>query len=169
MNDLTRILMADDDPDDRLLVREAMDDARLPNPLEFVVDGQELMDRLRCQGKFAELAGAPLPDLILLDLNMPRKDGRECIKEIREDPSLRHLPIIVLTTSHADEDVLKTYRLGVNSFITKPATFDRLVKVMHSLAQYWFKVVKLPAYWKSARRGAKSIQTTGAHAAQQVG
>ena len=137
------ILMADDDPDDRLLSKEALDEARLANVLNFVEDGEELMDYLFQRGKFTE-ENAPRPGLILLDLNMPKKDGRQALKEIKTDPSLRMIPIVVLTTSKAEEDILRTYELGVNSYITKPVTFDGMVNVMNSLGKYWFEIVELP-------------------------
>ena len=138
------ILMADDDEDDRLMTKEALEEARLKNELRFVEDGEELMNYLRHQGEYADAEKAPRPGLILLDLNMPRKDGREALKEIKADPELRRIPIIVLTTSKAEEDILRTYDLGVNSFITKPVSFDGLVEVMKSLALYWLEIVELP-------------------------
>ena len=129
------ILMADDDPDDRAMAREAMEEARLAVPFETVGDGEELMDYLRRQGEYSYLDGAPLPGLILLDLNMPRKDGREALKEIKADPSLRKIPIVVLTTSKEEEDVCRTYELGVSSFIVKPVTFEGMVDVMTQQVQ----------------------------------
>lgn len=138
------ILMADDDPDDQLLVQDAFDEIRLANPLEFVEDGIELMDYLHRRGAYAHLAGTPLPGLILLDLNMPRKDGREALGEIKHDPVLRAIPIIVLTTSNAEEDILRTYDLGTNSFIIKPVTFDKLVEIIRKVTQYWLEIVRLP-------------------------
>ena len=138
------ILMADDDEDDRLMTKEALEEARLKNDLRFVEDGEELMNYLRHQGEYTDDEKAPRPGLILLDLNMPRKDGREALKEIKADPELRRIPIIVLTTSKAEEDILRTYDLGVNSFITKPVSFDGLVEVMKSLALYWLEIVELP-------------------------
>ncbi|OHE81222.1 MAG: two-component system response regulator, partial [Lysobacterales bacterium GWF1_69_6] len=114
------ILMADDDPDDRLMTQEAFTECRLGNPLKFVADGEELMDYLHHRGDFADELAAPRPGLILLDLNMPRKDGREALREIRADPALRGIPVVILTTSKAEEDVVRSYRDGVNSFITKP-------------------------------------------------
>ncbi|MDZ7261448.1 MAG: response regulator, partial [candidate division KSB1 bacterium] len=114
------ILMAEDDPEDRLLVKDAWEESRVLNELRFVEDGEELMDYLYRRGPYAEPARAPRPGLILLDLNMPRKDGREALKEIKADPELRRIPIVVLTTSKAEEDILRTYDLGANSFITKP-------------------------------------------------
>ena len=124
------ILIADDDPDDRLLIKEALAEARLANELQFVTDGVELMDFLHRRGEYAAQANAPLPGLILRDLIMPRKDGREALEEIRSDARLKRIPVVVLTTSQADRDVLRTYDLGVNSFITKPVTFEGLVDVM---------------------------------------
>lgn len=137
------ILMADDDPDDRLLSKEALEEARLVNVLNFVEDGEELMDYLYQRGKFTE-ENAPRPGIILLDLNMPKKDGRQALKEIKADPSLKMIPIVVLTTSKAEEDIIRTYELGVNSYITKPVTFDGMVNVMNSLGKYWFEIVELP-------------------------
>jgi len=143
--DAVIILMADDDPDDRLMAREALEEARLVNELRFVEDGEQLLDYLKRRGRFAEPDAAPRPGLILLDLNMPRKSGREALAEIKADPELRSIPVVVLTTSKAEEDILRSYDLGVNSFITKPVTFDGLVEVMRSLARYWFEIVALPA------------------------
>jgi CheY-like chemotaxis protein len=141
---LITILIADDDADDRKLTEEAFGECRLANAVHFVEDGQELMDYLRRQGNFAHLAGGPLPGLILLDLNMPRKDGREALKEIKADPELRRIPVIVLTTSKAEEDILRTYDLGVNSYVTKPVTFASLVDTIKVLGDYWFEIVELP-------------------------
>lgn len=139
------ILMADDDPDDCLLAREALAESRLANHLHFVSDGEELMDYMYQRGKYAEPGSAPRPGLILLDLNMPRKDGREALKEIKADSNLCHIPIIVLTTSKADEDIYRSYAQGANSFITKPVTFASLVQVMRTLEKYWFEIVELPS------------------------
>ena len=138
------ILLADDDPDDRQLTRDAFGENRLANDLHCVEDGEELMDYLRRRGRYSDLNGEPLPGLILLDLNMPRKDGREALKEIKEDPILRRIPIVVLTTSKAEEDILRSYDLGVNSYVTKPVTFKSLVELIKVLGQYWFEVGKLP-------------------------
>ena len=138
------ILLADDDADDRMLAKDALKESRLANDLRFVENGEELMEYLRRQGQFADEGKSPTPGLILLDLNMPRKDGREALKEIKSDPNLRHIPIVVLTTSKAEEDIYRTYDLGVNSFITKPVTFDGLVNVMRTLGTYWFEIVELP-------------------------
>ena len=137
------ILIADDDEDDRMLAEDALRESRLANHIRFVEDGEALMDYLYRRGEFTE--DAPRPGLILLDLNMPRKDGREALAEIKRDPSLRTIPVVVLTTSKAEEDILRTYDLGVNSFVTKPVTFDGLVEVMQALGRYWFEIVELPA------------------------
>lgn len=138
------ILMADDDEDDRLLTKEALAENRIVNDLYSVENGEELMDYLYQRGNYSNPAVAPRPTLILLDLNMPRKDGREAIEEIKSDPELRSIPIVVLTTSKAEEDILKTYDLGVSSFITKPVDFKSLVEIMNALGTYWFQIVKLP-------------------------
>jgi CheY-like chemotaxis protein len=138
------ILIADDDDDDRVLVRDALSESRLANDLRFVGDGEELLEYLRRQGKYTDARSSPRPGLILLDLNMPRMDGREALREIKADPELRCIPVVVLTTSKAEEDIYKTYDLGVNSFISKPVTFDGLVAIMHGLRRYWFEIVELP-------------------------
>ena len=138
------ILIADDDPEDRELTRDALQECRLANEVHFVRDGEELMEYLRREGPYANLMEQPLPGLILLDLNMPRKDGREALKEIKSDRDLRRIPVVVLTTSKADEDILRTYDLGVNSYVTKPVTFDSLVETLKVLGKYWFEIVVLP-------------------------
>jgi CheY-like chemotaxis protein len=138
------ILLADDDPDDRKLTQDALAESRLGNELRCVEDGRELLEYLRRQGRFAESGAAPRPGLILLDLNMPRMDGREALHEIKSDPSLRSIPVVVLTTSKREEDVFRTYDLGVNSFITKPVSFESLVEVVRVLGRYWFEIVELP-------------------------
>ena len=139
------IVLADDDPDDCVLAREALEESRLANELHIVGDGEELLAYLRHEGAYAEPGSSPRPDLILLDLNMPRKDGREALREIKADPSLRSIPIVVLTTSRAEEDIYRTYDLGVSSFISKPVTFEGLVHVMKVLGRYWFEIVELPS------------------------
>jgi CheY-like chemotaxis protein len=136
------ILLADDDPDDRLLVREAFEENHLLNVVHTVEDGEELMDYLRKKGKFAETAVRP--NMILLDLNMPRKSGLEALQEIKADPELRRIPVVVLTTSKAEEDIIRSYDLGVNSFIVKPVTFESLVELVKTLGNYWFQIVELP-------------------------
>ena len=138
------ILLADDDEDDRLMTRDALRDARLHNDLRFVIDGVDLLDYLHRRGRHADPASSPRPGLILLDLNMPRMDGREALKKIKEDPDLRSIPVVILTTSKAEEDIVRTYDLGVNSFITKPVTFLGLVDVMKVFTRYWLEIVDLP-------------------------
>jgi two-component system response regulator len=138
------ILMADDDADDRLLTRKALEESRVLNELYFVEDGEDLLDFLRHRGKFSDPDRAPRPGLILLDLNMPRKDGREALAEIKADPALRRIPVVVMTTSQAEEDIFRSYDLGASSFITKPVTFDRLVDLMKTLGRYWIEFVELP-------------------------
>lgn len=135
------ILLADDDPDDRLLVREAFEESHLLNTLETVEDGEELMNYLNQRGDYA---GKPMPNLILLDLNMPRKNGMEALEEIKADANLRRIPVVILTTSKAEEDVVRTYDLGVNSFVVKPVTFESLVELVKELGRYWFQIVELP-------------------------
>lgn len=137
------ILMADDDADDRMLAEDAMKESRLGNTFRTVEDGQELMDYLTRRGRYAH-EDAPRPGLILLDLNMPRKDGRQALQEIKSDPALRQIPVVILTTSKTEEDVLRSYDLGANSFISKPVTFDRLVDIVRTLGNYWFRIVELP-------------------------
>lgn len=138
------LLIADDDPDDRMMTQAALEESYLLNNLYFVENGQELMDFLKRRGKYTDPATSPRPDLVLLDLNMPRKDGREALMEIKADPELRSIPIIVLTTSKSEQDILKSYDLGVNCFISKPVLFEELIEVVRSIGQYWFDIVKLP-------------------------
>ena len=138
------ILMADDDPDDRQLTKEAFQEAKLANDLRFVVDGVELLDYLNRRGKFADPATSPRPSIILLDLNMPRKDGREALKELKADPRFRLIRVIIMTTSRAEEDILRTYNLSAASYITKPVTFESLVDVVKTLGKYWLEIVELP-------------------------
>lgn len=138
------ILVADDDPEDCMLLKEAFQESRLVNSLRFVSDGQELVDYLYRQGRFGDPAESPRPGLILLDLNMPKKDGREALGEIKSDPDLRRIPVVILTTSKAEEDIFRSYDLGVNSYVTKPVTFESLVEVVRTLRQYWFGIVQLP-------------------------
>jgi CheY-like chemotaxis protein len=139
------ILVCDDDEDDRMLTQQALEDAKISNALRFVHDGEQLLDYLYQRGEFAgELGLAPRPGLILLDLNMPKMDGRDALKLIKEDSSIRDIPIVVLTTSSLDEDIIRSYQLGVNSFITKPVTFSGLVEAMNVLGRYWLEIVELP-------------------------
>ncbi|HVK08249.1 MAG TPA: response regulator [Gemmataceae bacterium] len=138
------ILMADDDPDDRQLTREAFEEAKLANDLRFVEDGVELLEYLHRRGKYADPQTSPRPGLILLDLNMPRKDGREALQEIKADPKLKRIRIVIMTTSKAEEDILRTYNLSAASYITKPVTFEALVDVVRTLGKYWLEIVELP-------------------------
>ena len=138
------ILMAEDDEDDRLLTQHAFDESCLANPLFFVNDGEELLDYLYHRGRYTASEQFPLPGLILLNLNMPKKDGREVLQEIKADANLKHIPVIVLTTSYEEEDVMRSYSLGVSSFITKPITFEQLVEVIQCIGHYWFEIVALP-------------------------
>ena len=141
------ILMADDDEEDRDLTREALERAHLTNEVHFVGDGQELLDYLRHEGRYrGDGDDAPTPGIILLDLNMPKKDGREALAEIKADPRLKTIPVVVLTTSRDEEDVIRSYNLGVSSFITKPVTFGSLVDVMGTWGRYWFEIVELPGH-----------------------
>lgn len=143
-NEPVCILLADDDPDDRMLTERALKKSRLANRLEMVEDGEELMRYLKREGEYAGPGAAPRPGLILLDLNMPRKDGREALQEIKSDAVLRRIPVVVLTTSEAEQDILKSYDLGVNAFVTKPVTFDALATAIQRLSDFWFEIVKLP-------------------------
>ena len=138
------ILMADDDPDDRQLTREAFEEARLANELRFVEDGVELLDYLNRRGKYSDPASSPRPGIILLDLNMPRKDGREALEELKADPRFRAIRVIILTTSKAEEDIIRSYNLSAASYITKPVTFESLVDVVRTLGKYWLEIVELP-------------------------
>ena len=139
------ILICDDDEDDRMLTQQALEAAKISNALKFVEDGEQLLDYLYQRGEYAgETGSAPRPGLILLDLNMPKKDGREALTEIKADPKLRHIPVVILTTSKAEEDILRSYDLGVNSYITKPVTFQGLAEALKILNQYWFQLVRLP-------------------------
>lgn len=137
------ILMADDDADDRMLMKEALEENKLMNKLSFVEDGAELLDYLYKKGKFVKQE-TDRPGLILLDLNMPRVDGREALRLIKSDPTLRRIPVIVLTTSTSEDDISASYDLGVNSYISKPAKFTDLVRVAREIGYYWFRTVELP-------------------------
>jgi len=136
-----RILMVEDNPDDIELTMEALKDAKVGNILKVVKDGEEALMYLRSEDPFR---GSPRPDLILLDLNMPKKDGREVLKEIKNDPSLRRIPVVILTTSQAEEDILHTYDLHANCYISKPVDFNQFLKVVRSIEDFWLTVVKLP-------------------------
>jgi two-component system response regulator len=134
------IVLADDDEDDRLLILDAIREARITSDVHVVRDGIELLAFLRGDGT----TPPPAPQLILLDLNMPRMDGRQALAEIRADPRLRPIPVVILTTSKAQEDLLRTYELGANSYIPKPVTFMGLVEAMKVIGRYWFEIVELP-------------------------
>jgi CheY-like chemotaxis protein len=139
------ILLCDDDDDDRMLTIQALEEAHVSNAVETVEDGEQLLDFLYQRGRYAgETGAAPRPGLILLDLNMPKMDGREALKIIKADPNLRDIPVVVLTTSRAEQDILLSYDLGVNSFISKPVTFSGLVEAMNVLGRYWLEIVELP-------------------------
>jgi CheY-like chemotaxis protein len=138
------ILMADDDADDRLLANDALLDCAFEGQVRFVEDGEELVCYLRRSGKYNAAEANPRPGLILLDLNMPRKNGKEVLKEIKADPALRQIPVVVFTTSRSDTDIAAVYELGANSFVVKPTGYDDLVGIMRSLKQYWFSIVQLP-------------------------
>lgn len=140
----TTILVAEDDPDDRDLVREAFRESRLEDDLRFVISGEELLDYLHRRPPYEDRILHPTPALVLLDLNMPGMGGREALERIKGDPALKHIPLVVMTTSKAEEDILGSYQHGANSFITKPISFDGLVKVMSGLDQYWLNIVDLP-------------------------
>ena len=145
-----RIVVADDDADDRMMIKDAFDESKLGNPIDFVEDGVELMEYLNRQGKWTHLTNQPFPGFILLDLNMPRKDGRTVLKEIKESSELHRIPIVILTTSKAEEDIIRTYNLGVNSFICKPVSFDKLVDIVKTVGHYWIEIVALPPECKRA-------------------
>src|SRR5438552_12858833 len=147
------LLLADDDPDDRLLARQALEKSRLANDLRCVEDGEELLDYLHRRGKYSDPKESPRPGLILLDLNMPRKDGREALREIKSDPKLRDIPVGVLTTSKAEEDIARSYNLGVNSYITNPVKSSALVEVMRARGKYWCELVELPGPRHADRHG----------------
>ena len=139
------ILIAEDDPDDRLLILEALEENKLASNIRFVEDGEELMNYLLQTGKYTESTDSPRPSLILLDLNMPKKDGREALKEIKNIPTLKQIPVVVLSTSQSYEDISYSYSVGGNSYIAKPTSYKNLVEVMKSLGEFWFSVAKLPS------------------------
>jgi CheY-like chemotaxis protein len=139
------ILLADDDEEDRAMTVDALRQKRVANDIRCVADGQELVDYLFRRGEYADTDDAPRPGLILLDLNMPKKDGREALVEMKSDPMLRSIPVVVLTTSSSEEDIVRTYDLGVNSFISKPVTFNGLMEAMDVFSRYWLEIVELPA------------------------
>ncbi|MBM9502359.1 response regulator [Leptospira sp. 201903071] len=138
------ILVAEDDPDDRLLMTEGFRENNLANPLHFVKDGEELFDFLKNQGEYSDIRKYPRPGFILLDLNMPKMDGREVLKSIKSIPEFKKIPVIVLTTSREEEDMLQTYDLGANSFIRKPVDFNAFMETIRTLGEYWLEIVELP-------------------------
>ena len=138
------ILVAEDDPEDCLFIKEAFSDGHADSCLRFVEDGERLMDYLRQRGDYADPLAAPHPSIVLLDLNMPRKDGREALREIKMDPELRRIPVVILTTSKEEEDILRSYDLGANSYLTKPVTFSALAESLKTLGSYWLETVELP-------------------------
>jgi CheY-like chemotaxis protein len=140
----TTILIAEDDPDDRLLVKDAFEEIRLNTHLRFVEDGEDLMDYLCRRGRYRRQEPAPKPAIIFLDLNMPKKDGREALGEIKANSKLRAIPIVILTTSKEEEEIIRSYDLGANSYVIKPMTFKELARVVKDLARYWLKIVELP-------------------------
>lgn len=135
------ILLVEDNPGDVVLTREALNESKMANHLHVVEDGIAAMEFLLRQGQYADV---PRPDLIMLDLNLPRKDGRQVLAEIKADPDLRPIPIVILTTSDADEDILRTYHLHANCYITKPVVFEKFIKVVRSIKEFWFTIVRLP-------------------------
>lgn len=143
-SDPINILMAEDDPNDRLLTQEALSESQAVVEIDFVADGLELLQLLRCEGRYAERAGTPLPGIILLDLNMPRMDGREALTRLKTDPQLKHIPVVILTNSKDDDDITHAYELGASSYVLKPAGFHELVMLMDEICRYWFRVVELP-------------------------
>jgi CheY-like chemotaxis protein len=145
------ILLADDDEEDRMLACDALAESRLSNDITCVTDGEDLMDYLHRRGKYAPPVDAPRPGLILLDLNMPKKDGREALREIKSNSELRQISVVVLTTSKAEEDIYSSYDSGASSFISKPVTFEGLVEVMKGLGRYWFEIVDLPRQHEQGR------------------
>ncbi len=139
------IIMADDDADDRLLTQSAFEENQISNPMHFVENGQELMDFLQRKGKYNAL-NHPLPSLILLDLNMPKMDGREALREIKADPDLRKIPVLILTTSKSEKDIVESYSLGASCFISKPANFEQLLEVVKNIGRFWLETASIPGH-----------------------
>jgi two-component system, chemotaxis family, response regulator Rcp1 len=135
------ILLVEDNPGDERLTREALKEGKVYSNLHWVKDGVEAMEFLRRQGRYHDV---PRPDIILLDLNLPKKDGREVLQDIKNDSDLKRIPVVVLTTSKAEEDVLRTYNLHANCYVTKPVDLDRFIHVVRSVVEFWFGIVKLP-------------------------
>lgn len=138
------ILLAEDDEDDYRILKKAFAHARLLNEIKRVKNGEELLDYLLLRGDYTDPNACPKPGLILLDLNMPKKDGREALKELRESPALDYIPVVVLTTSKAEEDIMRSYKSGANSFIRKPVKFETLIEIVQGIGKYWFEIVELP-------------------------
>jgi chemotaxis family two-component system response regulator Rcp1 len=136
------ILLVEDNPGDVRLTQEALRDVKMKNNLSVVGDGVEAMQFLRREGPYAE---APRPDIILLDLNLPRMDGQEVLAAVKADPELKCIPVVVLTTSQAEEDIIRSYRLNANCYVTKPVDFDQFIRVVQSVENFWFTIVKLPS------------------------
>lgn len=139
------ILLADDDPDDWILMKSAMQETGIAIDLHMVIDGEELMDYLKCRGRYEDQSLAPEPNLILLDLNMPRKDGREALAEIKADQTLKRIPIVVFTTSREDQDIIRCYELGASSYLTKPCSFGGTLDIAQTICKYWLQIVELPS------------------------
>ena len=142
------ILLVEDNPDDVTLTVEALNVGKVWNNLSVARDGVEALGFLRRAGEYAD---APVPDIILLDLNLPRKNGRQVLEEIKADEGLRHIPVVILTTSQAEQDILKSYQLYANCYVTKPVDFDEFIEIVHSIEDFWFTVVKLPKGARVAR------------------
>jgi CheY-like chemotaxis protein len=151
------VLVADDDEEDRGFIKKAWTKSRTTNDLRFVEDGEELTEYLNHAGRYSEPGSAPRPGVILLDLNMPKKDGREALREIKANPELRRIPIVILTTSQAEEDIFRSYDLGANSYITKPVTFEGLVDVLRVLGKYWIEIVDLKSDGQSQSATSSSL------------
>jgi CheY-like chemotaxis protein len=150
MSQPIRIVVADDDEDDRLMIEDAFKESMVSNPVDFVEDGVQLLDYLLRRGKYEHLANQPYPGIILLDLNMPRMDGRTVLRELKSSRELQRIPVVILTTSKAEQDIVQTYGLGVSSFITKPVTFESLMDVVRVLNKYWVEIVSLPPECQAA-------------------
>jgi len=138
------ILLVEDNPGDVRLIKEVFKDAKIYNAMQVAYDGEAAMEILRREGEYSD---APSPDLILLDLNLPKKDGREVLREIKGDESLKCIPVVILTTSNAEEDLIETYKMNANCYITKPVDLDQFINVVESIENFWLSIVKLPSRW----------------------
>jgi len=136
------ILLVEDNPGDVRLIKEVFKDAKIYNAMQVTYDGEAAMEILRREGEYSD---APSPDLILLDLNLPKKDGREVLREIKGDESLKCIPVVILTTSNAEEDLIETYKMNANCYITKPVDLDQFINVVESIENFWLSIVKLPS------------------------